>query len=147
MQWRLLASFATSLIRLYIRVKFSKIFHFRTPGLKFCLFRLQTTILVNANISNSILISFRHLWFISEQILGIDTSYHQIRICFVRDGNTKLCVLIFLFKNWHSVCFTELGATSIEKIPKISASGRNFLEPLPPLQKRALPMKTSVFRT
>ena len=104
MQWRLLASFATSLIRLYIRVKFSKIFHFRTPGLKFCLFRLQTTILVNANISNSILISFRHLWFISEQILGIDTSYHQIRICFIKDGNTKLCVLIFLFNNWHSVC-------------------------------------------
>ena len=26
-----------------------------------------------------------------------------------------------------------LGATSIEKIPKISASGRNFLDPLPPL--------------
>ena len=25
-----------------------------------------------------------------------------------------------------------LGATSIEKIPKISASGRNFLDPLPP---------------
>ena len=40
-----------------------------------------------------------------------------------------------------------LGATSIEKIPKNSASGRNFLDPLPPLQKRALPTKTSVFRT
>ena len=25
-----------------------------------------------------------------------------------------------------------LGATSIEKIPKISASGQNFLDPLPP---------------
>ena len=28
---------------------------------------------------------------------------------------------------------SSLGATSIEKIPKISASGRNFLDPLPPL--------------
>jgi len=41
----------------------------------------------------------------------------------------------------------HLGATSIEKIPKISASGRNFLDPLPPLRKRALPTKTSVFHT
>ena len=29
-----------------------------------------------------------------------------------------------------------LGATSIEKIPKISASGRDFLDPLPPSSKR-----------
>ena len=29
-----------------------------------------------------------------------------------------------------------LGATSIEKIPKISASGRNFLDPLPPSSKK-----------
>ena len=28
-----------------------------------------------------------------------------------------------------------LGATSIEKITKISASGRNFLDPSPPLRK------------
>ena len=28
-----------------------------------------------------------------------------------------------------------LGATSIEKIPKISASGRNFLDPFPPFEK------------
>ena len=27
---------------------------------------------------------------------------------------------------------SSLGATSIEKIPKVSASGRNFLNPLPP---------------
>ena len=42
---------------------------------------------------------------------------------------------------------STLGATSIEKIPKISASCQNFLDPLPPLRKRALPMKTLVFRT
>ena len=29
-----------------------------------------------------------------------------------------------------------LGATSIEKTPKISASGRNFLDPLPPSSKK-----------
>ena len=29
-----------------------------------------------------------------------------------------------------------LGATSIEKIPKISASGQNFLDPLPPSSKK-----------
>ena len=40
-----------------------------------------------------------------------------------------------------------LGATSIEKIPKISASGQNFLDPLPLPRKRALLTKTSVFRT
>ena len=31
---------------------------------------------------------------------------------------------------------STLGATSIEKIPKISASGRNFLDPLPPSSKK-----------
>ena len=31
----------------------------------------------------------------------------------------------------------ELGATSIEKITKISASGRNFLDPLPPLFEKS----------
>ena len=29
-----------------------------------------------------------------------------------------------------------LGATSIEKIPKSSASGQNFLDPLPPSSKK-----------
>merc|ERR1711973_999143 len=32
--------------------------------------------------------------------------------------------------------FWVYGATSIEKIPKISASGRNFLDPLPPSSKK-----------
>ena len=41
----------------------------------------------------------------------------------------------------------RIRENSIEKIPKISASGRNFLDPLPPLRKRALPTKTLVFRT
>ena len=31
---------------------------------------------------------------------------------------------------------SHLGATSIEKITKISASGRNFLDPLPPSSKK-----------
>ena len=31
---------------------------------------------------------------------------------------------------------TFLGATSIEKIPKISASGQNFLDPSPPYSKK-----------
>ena len=30
----------------------------------------------------------------------------------------------------------KLGATTIEKIPKISASGQNFLDPLPPLLEK-----------
>ena len=39
--------------------------------------------------------------------------------------------VISIYVHWH-YC-SSLGATSIEKIPKISASGRNFLDPLPPL--------------
>ena len=35
----------------------------------------------------------------------------------------------------------SLGVTSIEKIPKISTSGQNFLNPSSPLWKRALPTK------
>ena len=40
---------------------------------------------------------------------------------------------------------STLGATSIEKIPKISASCQNFLDPL--FDKRALPTKMSLFHT
>ena len=56
---------------------------------------------------------------------------------------------LFIFPQSKSVLFQlTFGATSIEKIPKISASGQNFLDPPPPpLQKRALPTKTLVFRT
>ena len=36
----------------------------------------------------------------------------------------------------HDRFNVSLGATSIEKIPKISASGRNFLDPLPPSSKK-----------
>ena len=57
-------------------------------------------------------------------------------------------------KLWHHYVFNPpislmpiLGATSIEKNPKISASGRNFLDPLPPFLKKGLMMKTSVFHT
>ena len=41
------------------------------------------------------------------------------------------------FTNTHSLYRQAivLGATSIEKIPKISASGRNFLDPLPSSKK------------
>ena len=40
---------------------------------------------------------------------------------------------------------SKLGVTSIEKIPKISVSGQNFLNPSPPLRKKALLTKMSVF--
>ena len=40
----------------------------------------------------------------------------------------KIVFFVFDFLMFHCQ-----GATSIEKIPKISASGRNFLDPLPPL--------------
>ena len=41
----------------------------------------------------------------------------------------------FLSNTLYQIPFIKylLGATSIGKIPKISASGRNFLDPLPPL--------------
>ena len=38
-----------------------------------------------------------------------------------------------------------LGATSIEKITKISASGQNFLDPLSPSSKKGPTKETSVF--
>ena len=38
--------------------------------------------------------------------------------------------------NYLQFDILRLGETSIEKIPKISASGRNFLDPLPPSLKK-----------
>ena len=43
----------------------------------------------------------------------------------------KIVFFVFDFLMFHCQ-----GATSIEKIPKISASGRNFLDPLPPSSKK-----------
>ena len=40
--------------------------------------------------------------------------------------------------------FILLGVTSIEKIPKISASGRNFLDPLPPPSSKKGPTDKNV---
>ena len=54
-----------------------------------------------------------------------------------REAIAKEMKVIFVIDN--------LGATWIEKIPKISASGQNFLDPLS--LKKGLTTKTSVFRT
>ena len=57
----------------------------------------------------------------------------QEREVFIRDlEGIKTSILIKLI----TPLYEPLGATSIEKITKISASGRNFLDPLPPSSKK-----------
>ena len=81
---------------------------------------------------------------ITSEVLSLANSSNlQIPLFRMIYTDTAPCLLLsfglqILYKTWNIQSQTFflmiwiLGATSIEKIPKISASGRNFLDPPPP---------------
>ena len=78
--------------------------------------------------------------------LALLNYYLCFEMCLVHtDGQLYLKILMQLPST--SSDLDQSGATSIEKSNKSTASDRNFLDPSPPIQKRVLPTKTSVFRT